>query len=68
MENGQIAYRNLEDELLAIVLGLKGVQNGRELLSLELDVDDGTDDLMNATITRGNLLAGIANEGRVTEV
>lgn len=30
-------YRDLEDELLAIVLGLKGVENGRELVGIELD-------------------------------
>jgi peptide chain release factor 1 len=38
---------NLENELLAIVLSLKRVENGGELLSIELDVDDGTDDLVN---------------------
>jgi peptide chain release factor 1 len=38
---------DLEDQLLAIVLGLQGVQNGRELSAIELDIDDGTDDLVN---------------------
>lgn len=28
-------YSNLKDKLLAIVLGLNGVENGRELLTLE---------------------------------
>jgi len=32
-----LAYRDLKHELLAIVLGLKGVENGRELLGVELD-------------------------------
>ncbi len=32
-----LAYRDLEDELLAIVDGLKGVENGGELLGIELD-------------------------------
>ena len=32
-----MAYRDLEDELLAIVDGLKGVENGGELLGIELD-------------------------------
>ena len=32
-----LAYRDLEDELLAIVGGLKGVENGGELLGIELD-------------------------------
>lgn len=32
-----IAYRDLEHELLAIVVGLKGVENGGELLGVELD-------------------------------
>ena len=30
-------YSDLEHELLAVVGGLKGVENGRELLTLELD-------------------------------
>ena len=30
-------YSDLEDKLLAVVGGLKGVENGRELLTLELD-------------------------------
>ena len=30
-------YSDLEDELLAVVLGLQGVQNGRDLLSVKLD-------------------------------
>lgn len=30
-------YRNLQDELLATVLGLNGVQNGGKLLAVELD-------------------------------
>jgi hypothetical protein len=34
---GGLAYRDLEDELLAIVDGLKGVENGGELLGIELD-------------------------------
>jgi hypothetical protein len=38
---------NLEHELLAIVLSLKRVENGGELSAIELDVDDGTDDLVN---------------------
>lgn len=32
-----LAYRDLEHELLAIVGGLKGVENGGELLGIELD-------------------------------
>jgi peptide chain release factor 1 len=43
--------RNLEDELLTVVLSLEGVENGRELGSIELDIDDGTDDLVNLTST-----------------
>lgn len=31
------AYRNLENELLATVVGVKSVQNGRKLLAVELD-------------------------------
>jgi len=30
-------YSDLEHELLAVVGGLKGVENGRELLTLKLD-------------------------------
>jgi hypothetical protein len=29
-------YRDLKDELLAVVLGLNGVENGRELVTVEL--------------------------------
>jgi hypothetical protein len=35
-------YGDLEHELLAIVGSLKSVENGRELLGVELDIDDGT--------------------------
>jgi hypothetical protein len=31
------AYGDLEDELLATVLGVQGVENGRQLLTVELD-------------------------------
>lgn len=31
------AYGDLEDELLATVLGGNGVENGRQLLTVELD-------------------------------
>jgi hypothetical protein len=30
-------YGDLENELLAVVLGLQGVQNGRDLLGVKLD-------------------------------
>jgi hypothetical protein len=33
---------NLEDELVAVNLGGHGIENGGELLSVELDIDDGT--------------------------
>jgi hypothetical protein len=29
-------YRDLKDELLAVVLGLNGVENGREVVAVEL--------------------------------
>lgn len=29
-------YRDLKDELLAVVLGLNGVENGREVVTVEL--------------------------------
>jgi peptide chain release factor 1 len=50
---------DLEDELLATVLGGNGVENGRQLLTVELDVDDGTNDLVNSAIGVG-LSAGEA--------
>ena len=31
------SYRNLENELVATVVGVQGVENGRELLGVELD-------------------------------
>jgi hypothetical protein len=52
---------NLENELLAVVLGLNGVENGGKLLTLELHVDDGTDDLVNLS-TGSGLSAGEASE------
>jgi hypothetical protein len=36
------AYRHFQDELVAAIVGLEGVENGRELLGVEFDVDDGT--------------------------
>ena len=34
-EQTRITYSNLKNQLLAIVLGLNGVENSRELLTLE---------------------------------
>jgi hypothetical protein len=59
--------RHLEDELLAIVLGLEGVKNGGELLGIELDIDDGTDNLINLAVTNTGR-AGESGEGRSAEV
>jgi len=42
---------DLKDELLAIVGGLESVQNGGKLLGVELDIDDGTNDLVDLAIT-----------------
>lgn len=39
-----LAYRDLEDKLVATVLGLKGVENGGELLGVELDCGQGVSD------------------------
>jgi hypothetical protein len=38
--NANFSYSNLQHELLAIVLGLESVQNGRQRLGIEFDVDD----------------------------
>jgi len=38
----KIAYRHFQDELVTAIVGLEGVENGRELLGIELDVDNGT--------------------------
>jgi hypothetical protein len=59
--------RDLEDELLAIVGGLDGVENGRKLLGIELDIDDGTNDLVDLAITNTGS-AGKPAEGRGSEV
>lgn len=32
-----LAYRDLEDELVATILGLEGIENGRQLIRVELD-------------------------------
>jgi hypothetical protein len=34
---GDVTYGDFEDELVAIVVGLEGVQNGRQLDSVEFD-------------------------------
>lgn len=36
LDQSEGTYGNLEHKLLAVVLGLNGVENGRELLALEL--------------------------------
>jgi hypothetical protein len=36
-------YRNLEDQLLAVVLGLNGVENGGKLLTIELHCSSKSD-------------------------
>lgn len=46
-------YRDLEDELLAIVLGLKGVENGRELVGIELDCWAGAGSVYRASVVTG---------------
>ena len=38
----KIVYRYFQDELVTSIVGLEGVENGRELLGIKLDVDDGT--------------------------
>jgi hypothetical protein len=48
-----LTYRNLEDKLLAVVLSLQGVENLRQLGAIELDIDDGTDDLVDLADTSG---------------
>ena len=48
---------DFEDESVGAVLNLKGVQNRGEL-ALELDIDDGTNDLGNFTHTLGVLGSG----------
>jgi hypothetical protein len=55
--------RDLKDELLAVVLGLNGVENGRELVTVELHVDDGTNDLVNLS-DGTSLRAGEPGQGR----
>lgn len=39
MDQSEGTYGNLEHKLLAVVLGHNGVENGRELLALELHCD-----------------------------
>ena len=36
MDQSQGTYRNLKHQLLAVVLSLNGVKNGRELLAIKL--------------------------------
>jgi hypothetical protein len=55
---------NLKDELLAIVLSLERVENGRELSAIELDVDDGTDDLVNLAGTNTGSARPSAGNGK----
>jgi hypothetical protein len=58
---------DLEHELLAIVGSLKSVENGRELLGVELDIDDGTDNLVDLAVTNTRS-AGEPAEDRGSEV
>jgi sugar (pentulose or hexulose) kinase len=53
---------DLEDQLLVVVGGLKSVQDRRQLGSVELDVDDGTTDLVDLAISNA-LGAGEPDEG-----
>jgi hypothetical protein len=39
--------RDFEDELLATIVRLEGVQNGWKLVSIEFNVNNGTDNLMD---------------------
>jgi hypothetical protein len=48
---------NLEDELVAVDLGGHGIENGGELLSVELDIDDGTY-LLLVLVHSGVVVAG----------
>ena len=34
---GVVTYRDLKDELLAIVFGLEGIENRRKLVGIEFD-------------------------------
>ena len=57
---------DLEDETSAVVvLDLERIENGREVLSLELDVDDGTNDGLDSAdvgLGLGRVGAGFADE------
>lgn len=37
-----VTHRDLEDELLVVVGGLKGIEDGRQLGTLELDWSEGS--------------------------
>jgi len=53
---------DLKDELLAAILGLEGVENSWELLGIELNIDDGTNDLMNLSV-KSRIGAGETSSG-----
>jgi hypothetical protein len=46
-------YSNLENELLAVVLGRQGIENRRKLLRVELHVHYSSDNLMDLSIPDG---------------
>lgn len=44
-------YRDLKDELLAVVLGLNGVENGREVVTVELHCSLESDRVLKLLLT-----------------
>ena len=56
-------YSDLKDQLLAIVLGLNGVENGRELVTLELDCTRRSDIVQNGLI--GSILMNVGMDSGV---
>jgi hypothetical protein len=55
---------NLENQLLVVVLGLQSVENRGKSLAIELDVDDGTNYLMDVAITGSRGRRETSRQGR----
>lgn len=46
-----LTYGDLEDKLVVTILGVERVENAWQLFAMELHVDDGSNDGVNAAIT-----------------
>lgn len=46
----RLTYSDLENKLVALVVGGQRVENGGQLVGIKLDVDNSSDDLMDLAL------------------